>query len=325
MNQPVQQFGRVGVLMGGYSSEREISLKSGKAVFEALIGAGCDALALDIRAQEEKRIAELIREAQMDVAFITLHGRLGEDGVIQSILDGLNIPYTGSGPEASRRAINKVTTQDLLRQHGIPVAPSFGVSRKEESSAATILKKIPQFPIVVKPSCEGSSIGVSLVRGPAGLEPALNLAWQYGDEALIEQYLEGRELTVGILDEMPLPVIEICPKENFFDFNAKYQSGTTEYILPAKLEEKVADDIGRTALMTHRLLGCRDLSRVDFILDNQARHYVLEINTIPGFTSMSLLPKAAKLLGINFEQLCLKLVKLAYGKKKESGTFTVGH
>ena len=323
MNRDIKQFGRIGVLMGGYSSERDISLKSGKAVFEALQRAGCDVTALDIVERDEKKIAELIKKAGLDIAFIALHGQLGEDGLIQAILDSLNIPFTGSGKEASRRAINKVMTQALLRQNNIPVPHFFGVTNCDQASMPSIIQKIHQWPVVVKPACEGSSIGVTIVSKPDALAPALKLAWQYGPEALVEQYIQGRELTVGILNETPLPIIEICPKANFFDFSAKYQSGTTEYILPAELSDKIAEVIQQTALKTHKILGCADLSRVDFMLDEQGHYYVLEINTIPGFTSVSLLPKAAKHEGIAFEQLCLQLIELAYGKKKETRTSAV--
>ena len=323
MTYDVKHFGRIGVLMGGYSSERDISLKSGRAVVEALKSAGCDAAALDIVERDEKKIAAFIKKADLDIAFITLHGRLGEDGMIQAILEDLSIVFTGSGKEASRRAINKVMTQGWLRQHNIPVAPSFGVTNRDQDSLRSILERIHQWPVVVKPACEGSSIGVTIVGNPGALAPALHLAWQYGPEALVEQYIKGRELTVGILDQTPLPVIEIRPRAEFFDFSAKYQSGTTEYIVPADLPDKAGEDIRQTALTTHRVLGCSDLSRIDFMLDEQGRHYVLEINTIPGFTSVSLLPRAAKHRGISFEQLCLQLTALAYGKKKETGTSAV--
>ena len=309
-------LGRVGVLMGGYSSERPISLKSGTAVFEALKQSGCQVSALDITAEDENEISQLIGQAKIDVAFIALHGRLGEDGTIQAILEHLKIPYTGSGVKASQLALNKSLAQQIFQQNNLPVPKHVVLSPDDKSSAEQVINQLGGLPIVVKPTCEGSSIGVTVVRTPQQFSEALAAAFQYGPEVLIERFIEGKELTVGILGDEFLPVIEIRPKNPFFDFKAKYQSGMTEYIIPAQISEKVAQQVGQTALKAHRVLGCRDFSRVDVMLNGSGNFYILEINTIPGFTSTSLLPKAAKQAGLEFAQLCLLLIQMAYEKKK---------
>lgn len=317
MSYLTEQFGHIGVLMGGYSSEREISLKSGKAVFEALQRQGCRVSALDIREKDHTKIKQTIAAADLNIAFITLHGRLGEDGMIQSILEELDIPYTGSGVAASRLAINKVSTQDLFKKNGIHISPYAALSRGQEETALSAVERIGSFPVVVKPACEGSSIGITIVRDAGGLHGALERAWQYGDLALVEKYVPGRELTVGVLDQQALPVVEIRPKGAFFDFTSKYSQGMSEYIVPAQIPQETALLLQEEALQAHHVLGCEDFSRIDFILGQDGRHYALEVNTIPGFTSTSLLPKAAQEAGISFEQLCLRIVQLAYGKKKK--------
>ena len=310
-------FGHIGVLMGGYSSEREISLKSGKGIFEALQGSGCHVSAIDITSHDPEEILKQIKNAKINVAFIALHGALGEDGVIQEILQKAGLPYTGSSAQASRLALNKILTQKRLQENGISV-PDFQILRKGQST-----EKIKKFPVVVKPSSQGSSIGITLVEKAGDLKAALEEAFKYDEEALLESYIEGRELTIGILDKKALPVIEIRPKHKFFDFTAKYQSGLTDYIIPAEIPPQAAGQVQEMALKAHLVLGCADMSRVDVMLDKNNRAFVLEINTIPGFTPTSLLPKAARAAGIDFQGLCLKLVELAYSKTKKPQTSLV--
>jgi len=307
----------LGVLMGGYSSEREISLKSGRAISQALKEAGYKVTNIDITERNQEKILTQILEADIDIAFIALHGQLGEDGTIQTILEKAGIPYTGSGIEASRSAINKITTKELLKNNGIAV-PRFIKVGTHPTFLNFNLKKVgcvPTFPLpwVVKPVYEGSSIGISLVTKMEELENAIKIASQYGTEILCEEYIKGRELTVGILDQTPLPVIEICPTKSFFDFTAKYNKGMTEYIVPAKLSDTAVCSLQEAALKVHNIAGCKDFSRVDFILSEEGIPYVLEINTIPGFTETSLLPMAAKCVGINFQQLCQQLVRMNAG------------
>lgn len=311
----IERFGHIGVLMGGYSSEREISLKSGHAVFAALREAGCRVSALNIAVQEEEKIFRFIKESKIDVAFIALHGRLGEDGAIQSILEKAGIVYPGSGVKASRLAINKAKTQEILKKKNIPVAEHISLADPSQRDIDVIVRSLG-LPVVVKPSCEGSSIGISFVRQKEQLAVALATAFSYGNEVLVERYISGKELTVGILDKKPLPVVEICPKNIFFDFTSKYQSGMTEYKIPAQISPAETQRAQSVAMAAHEAIGCEDFSRVDLILDKEGNFFVLEINTIPGFTATSLLPKAARANGVDFADLCLTLIRLAYEKKK---------
>ena len=319
------KLGRIGILMGGYSSEREISLKSCKAIYDALMKEQCDAVPLDITDSKEEKIIQCILEKKIDVAFIALHGCLGEDGTIQAILEKLEIPYTGSNPNASRLALDKSLAQELFKKNNLPVPKFISVAKKDFNLHQKFFSSIDFLPIIVKPACEGSSIGITLVKTKKDLEKAMQIAWEYGDKLLIEEYIKGRELTVGILDQRPLPIIEIRYQNDLFDFHTKYHSSTTEYIVPAPVSGDLTLRIQQTALQAYHTLGCCDLSRVDFMLGDDGSFYLLEINTIPGFTSMSLLPKAAQAAGITFPQLCLKLVGLAYGKKKTRKTTTVSY
>jgi len=309
-------FGHIGILMGGPSSERDISLKSGQAVYEALKSAGYHVSPIDIPSSKEEEVVALIQAAHINVAFIALHGQFGEDGTIQAILEKMGIPYTGSGVAASRLAVNKIATQTIFQKNNIPIPSHVIVHQEDKPEEDTIIDQLGGLPVVVKPEAEGSSIGITLVQNKNDLKAALREAFRYGPRALVEQYIRGRELTVGILDDKPLSVIEIRPKEKLFDFTAKYQKGLTEYLIPAPLKNGIKENVQRTALQVHRILGCRHFSRVDIMLDEKMKPFVLEVNTIPGFTSMSLLPKAAKQDGYDFAQLCLTLIKLAYEKAK---------
>jgi D-alanine-D-alanine ligase len=322
MSRDVSVFGRIGVLMGGYSSERKISLKSGRAIYEALKSQGYDVVALDITDREESRITDFIAEANINIAFIALHGHLGEDGAIQAILEKLAIPYTGSDPKANHCAFDKSLTQKILKRNDILI-PECVLLSKDDQNAATVIRSAWDFsPTVIKPACEGSSIGIEIVHDKDELECALERAWDYGPHVLFEQYIPGRECTVSILRDQSLPVVEICPKRDFFDFTAKYEVGQTHYIVPAQFSKNVTLDLQQTAYRAHIALGCKDFSRVDFILSEDDRPYVLELNTIPGFTQTSLLPKAALAAGISFNQLCHQLVEYAYAKKKKENHST---
>ncbi len=295
----------IGVLMGGYSSEREISLKSGQAVSQALKQQGYIVKEIDITEQDENKIAEQILDSKIDKAFITLHGKLGEDGTIQSILEKINISYVGSGVQPSRLAINKIETKKVLQENGIAVPKSRDRSHFLKSGTC------PYFlPCVIKPVDEGSSIGISLVKEEGQWASALQNALRYNSDIFCEEYIKGRELTVGILGEEPLPVIEICTEKEFFNFTAKYNKGMTKYIVPAQISRDMAVELQTIALKVHKIIGCKDFSRVDFILSDEGIPYVLEINTIPGFTETSLLPMAAKQAGISFQQLCQQLIEM---------------
>ena len=315
-----EQFGHIGVLMGGCSSEREISLKSGRAVFEALKQSGHQVTALDILSEREDDIVSQLKGAKIEVAFIALHGRFGEDGGIQSLLEKFNIPYTGSRVKASRIAINKALTQNMLSENGILVPAYRLIKRGDRVDQADLADWLKNFPVVVKPVRQGSSIGITIIEKENDLLSAFRKAWEYDDEILVEQYIKGKELTVGIVDKTSLPVIEIRPKNKFFDYASKYQSGMTEYIIPAEISDGIAMTVQKIAFQTHAVLGCCDFSRVDVMLNQDNKPYVIEINTIPGFTATSLLPKAAKAYGMDFAQLCRKLITLAYRKQKKPQT-----
>jgi D-alanine-D-alanine ligase len=304
------KFGRVGVLMGGPSTEREISLKSGEAVLEALKQIGLDAVGIDIKTENAEENIRLIKDRGINCAFLALHGRFGEDGQIQEIMEILKVPYTGSGVLASRLAMDKIASRHVFEANGLNV-PRYKVINK---SSGRKTQDSLGLPLVIKPAMHGSSIGISIIDKEEDLDQAIGLAFKFDERIIIEEYIKGREVTVGILDEHPLAVIEIIPKKRFFDYEAKYQSGMTDYIVPAELKEDVAQRVQEVGLSTHKLLGCYGCSRVDIILNQNNLPYVLEVNTIPGFTATSLLPKAAKTMGIEFPELCLKLIKLAYEK-----------
>lgn len=313
INRSFGQFGKIGVLMGGTSTEREISLKSGKTVYETLKNSGFDVIALDITTDDAGQAKRLIKSQKIDCAFIALHGRFGEDGQIQELLDNIGIPYTGSGVMASRLAMDKIASRKIFADNGLMV-PRCEVLDKSSAEKNYSLHIDLALPLVIKPVTHGSSIGLSIVDRREDLAKAIDLAFAYDTRVIVEEYIQGRELTVGILDEQALPVIEIMPKNRFFDYQAKYQSGMTDYVVPAMLEEDIARGVREVGLSAHKLLGCFGCSRADIILNQDNIPFVLEVNTIPGFTATSLLPKAAKIVGIKFNQLCLKLIELAYAK-----------
>jgi len=294
------KMNRVSVLAGGPSSEREISLKSGKAVYDALIDGGVDAALIDIG--DDVNCA--IQTQDIGAAFIALHGGFGEDGTIQAMLEELNIPYTGSGPKASRLALDKLASRMVFQEIGIDV-PRFKALKRRDAIEISGLT----MPLVVKPKREGSSIGLTKVKDRKGLNTAIEEAFKYDDEILIEEFIKGRELTVGILDEKPLPVIEIVTKKGHYDYRAKYESPDTRYLVPAPLKIAVAKKAQDAGIRAHSALGCRSFSRVDMILGEDNKIYVLEVNTIPGLTSRSLLPKAAEAAGISFIELCKRILK----------------
>ena len=309
------RFGHIGVLMGGYSSERTISLKSGNAVALSLTNAGYHVTAIDILAQDKHKIIDQLREANIDCAFIALHGRLGEDGMIQTILEEMEIPYTGAGVVASQKAFNKTAAQPLLKAQGLPVPAFVCITDGKMMDFKQAFAQLKKLPFVIKAACEGSSIGITFVRHPSQWEAALKDALAFGPYVIIEKYIKGREVTVGVLDGEALPLVEIKPKSGFFDFNSKYQKGLTEYMVPAQLPEELTALIQQKALAAYEVLGCEGLARVDVRIDEQGNPYILEVNTIPGFTETSLFPKAASQVGYSFIDVCTKLLDCAYGKK----------
>ncbi len=310
-----KQFGRIGVLMGGPSSEREISLKSGHAVFDVLSQLGLDVAGIDITTDSPEDNACLIQSHNIDCAFVALHGRFGEDGQIQKILDDLSLVYTGSGVRASQLAMDKIASRKIFQAKGFSV-PEYIILEKATYTPDRKDQFNLTFPLVVKPATNGSSIGLTIVDKKEEFMGALDLAFSYDDRVVVENYITGREITVSILDEQALPVIEIVPKKRFFDFEAKYKTGMTDYIVPAQLDQAIAREVQGIALAAHKSLGCSGCSRADMIISKENIPFVLEVNTIPGLTATSLLPKAARVVGIDFGELCLKLISLAYEKKK---------
>ncbi|MDD2927910.1 MAG: D-alanine--D-alanine ligase [Candidatus Omnitrophica bacterium] len=308
-----EKIGRVGVLMSGPSTEKKISLKSGQAVCAALKKAGFNVVPVLIKTDKTKDNIRLLKLKKIDCAFIALHGRFGEDGGIQKILHSLKIPYTGSGVRASCLAMDKTSSRKIFQKYGLKVPRSWVFSR--DTYQGFYCAKLG-LPLVVKPATHGSSIGLSIVGKLKDIPAAIELAFKFDEKIIIEEYIKGRELTVGILEERAMPVIEIVPRRAFFDFQAKYQKGLTRYVVPAKLSPGLTRSVKKAALSAHKLLGCTGCSRVDIILDEKNTPFILEVNTIPGLTATSLLPKAAKKSGISFTALCLKLIKLAYEKKK---------
>ncbi len=298
---------KIGVIMGGVSPEREVSLKSGEAVLNALKRLGYNAHPLVV----DENVLEQIKQSGIEVAFIALHGGWGEDGRIQAMLEFLGIPYTGSGVVASALAMNKPQSKALFMQSQIPT-PRYCPALSEEF----VFEEMKfQLPVVVKPSAEGSTVGVSIVKSREEFQPALEKAKQYDELPIVEEYISGREITCGVLDGEALEVVEIVPPNEFYDYEAKY-SGKSKYIVPAPLASGLRDWIRRLAEQAYQVLHCRGGARVDFRLDEKRGPFVLEVNTIPGMTELSLLPMSAKAFGIGFDELVERMLKSALIKKK---------
>ena len=298
----MKSLGKVAVLLGGKSAEREVSLKSGGMVLAALKKKGVDAHAFD---PSEKSI-ELLQKERFERAFIALHGRFGEDGTMQGILEWLGIPYTGSGVLASALAMDKLRTKRIWSAEGLPTAPYAVLGR--DVNLKVVARKLG-LPLFVKPASEGSSVGMSKVKRAGELEEAFALAVNYDPVVLAEKFIDGPELTVGILGEQVLPVIRIETPREFYDYEAKYIANDTRYLIPAGLSEKKEREIRALSLEAFRALGCRGWGRVDLMLDKRGRPYLLEINTSPGMTDHSLVPMAARAVGLSYEDLCVKILE----------------
>jgi D-alanine-D-alanine ligase len=304
---------RVAVLKGGRSLERQVSLRSGARVEDALERLGHDIVALDVNHDLISRL----RDASPDVAFIAMHGRDGEDGTVQELLEILDIPYTGSGVLACVRATDKVLAKHLMIEAGIPTPEFFAFSETafRELGAADALPAIEErldFPIVVKPSSQGSALGIKFARSAADVPAALVAAFSYDSRVLLERYVDGRDLAVSLLDGEPLPVVEAVPRdEGFYDFEARYEIGRTDFVCPAELPDGLTELAQDLAVRTYRLLGCSAFARVDLMLDAAGGLTVLEANPIPGLTDTSLLPQAAEAAGISFDELVGRILELA--------------
>ena len=296
---------KIGVFMGGKSTEREISLRSGKAIYTALKDSGYDVVAIDTGSD----ICEALRREKIDIAFIALHGGHGENGAVQGMLEVLEIPYTGSGILASALAMDKEASKKIFLYHKIPV-PSFEVlSREQGAKSINSLHIGFSMPWVVKPATEGSSIGVNIVRDEGQVRSAVEKAFALSDRAIIEKYIEGREVHIGVLNNRVLGGVEVRPSLEFYSYEAKYQPGLTEYILPPEINSTTYERAKETALSAHIALGCRGATRTDLRIDKDGDPHVLEVNTIPGMTETSLLPKVARLAGLDFPALIEEILR----------------
>lgn len=298
---------KVIVLKGGWSSEREISLKSGASVEKGLKKEGFNVCSFDIK--NISSVKSLI-DKKIDVCFIALHGKFGEDGTIQAILEGLDIPYTGCGVLSSALCMNKIFSKKLFVQENIPTA-KFWVFDSFSLEDKGLCKKIQnEFPVVVKPCDSGSAIGVSIVKNKKAFKKAVFSALKHSKKIIIEKYVEGKEISIGVLEGKALPVIEIRPKRAFYDYTAKYTKGACDHIIPAELKKNIYKKVQAIAVRTCDILDVRDYARVDMIVEG-SKINVLEVNTLPGMCDISLFPEAAKAAGLNFEKLVKKMVKLA--------------
>ena len=311
---------RIGVLLGGRSSEREVSLRTGQAVHQSLVRQGYDAVSIDV----SERLPYDLQNQKVAIAFLALHGPGGEDGTIQGFLETIGMPYTGSGVQASAVGMHKVVTKTLLAAQGIPVPAGTVVERGDAPSLARILKEAKlTLPVVVKPASQGSTIGVTIVRRAAQWKDALALAHRYDPEAMVEAFIPGHEVTVAVLgiasgEPKVLPAVEIVAPDGFYDFTAKYQKGKTQYLCPAPLPTKMLKQIGELGRRTFRALGCEGAARVDFRITPKGRPYVLEINTVPGMTETSLLPMASAQAGIDYDQLVEWILQSALDRAARS-------
>ena len=333
---------KIVVLLGGDSPERDVSLVTGRGIAQALRRRRHEVIEIDpalpVDSQdigEEVHITD--RPASMenklppekvlewatsetvlssDHVFIALHGGIGEDGTVQAVLEMVGVPYTGSGVLASALSMNKDRAKALFREAGVQTAPHILLRNSQLELDATIEKVLDELelPLVVKPNNQGSSVGFSFVDRAEKLEPALKLAFGYSEEVIVEKYIPGREITVAVLADTALPVVEIVPQGGFYDYRRKYTKGTTEYIVPAPLEKGVEEKVKDAGLRAFHALSCRDYARVDLRLTDSGEPYCLEVNTLPGMTELSLVPMAAREAGIEFDELVERIAMMAFSR-----------
>ncbi len=304
----------VAVIYGGTSGEREVSLNSGKCCAAALSELGFRVELIDPSLDDD--LKKLI-DKKYDVAFLALHGKGGEDGTIQGFLEIVGIPYTGSGILSSAQSVNKGKAKEIYEAAGLKVAPSAIIGKDDNLDSADLSEIIEEIgiPCVVKPTTEGSSLGMTIVHDESKLQEAIDLALSVDDEAMIEAFIEGVELTVGVIgndDPRALPIIQVVPTEDeFYNFHAKYAKGGSKHLCPAPLDARTTDLVQELAVAAHSVLGCRGISRSDVMMDAHGECWILETNTLPGMTDTSLVPDAAKVAGIDFPHLCEKIIALA--------------
>jgi D-alanine-D-alanine ligase len=334
---------KVAVLMGGTSSERNVSIASGKAISTALSNLNHEVVEIDTAGvvdlstlgdggidvkparplPEDGRTVGAIWSDQVkgcDIAFLALHGGTGEDGTIQGLLELAGIPYTGSGVLASSLAMDKDIAKRLFIQAGVPSPKWVTFDDTERDDVGDMIDSLGGFPVVIKPVAEGSTVGLTVVQGPGGIERALELGFEVSRRLMAEEYIPGREITASILAGESLPLVEIRPKSGLYDYESKYQSGMSEYLVPAPLEPDVEDRIRLHALNAYNVLGCEGVARADFRLADDGRDYCLEINTCPGMTATSLVPMAAVICGLTFEDLVARILEHAFSRKTVHST-----
>lgn len=311
---------KIAVLMGGRSLERDVSLKSGHRVYEALRDKGYEVFKLDV----DENLVENLKQNPVDVVYIALHGKYGEDGTVQELLEIMGIPYTGPGVYSSHVGFDKSLAKEIFLRKDIPTPDFFTLSAGSfrEMGAAGALDDVVAklgLPIVVKPSSQGSALGIKIVHSVEELPGALIGALSYDDKVVLEKYIKGTEVSVSVLgEENPeaLPVVEISTKKEFFDFESMYTMGDTEYFIPARLPEELLKKVQDIAIRAHMVLNCRDVTRIDIMVDTDGNPYVLELNTSPGMTETSLLPMSAAAKGIDFNDLVEMLVKFVLERKR---------
>lgn len=326
---------KIALILGGTSPERDVSKSSGQSIYKALLSLGCNPILIDpafgINQPKDKSVLfahedtleisnlNYVRAVDsklfdnVDIAFLALHGKWGEDGTMQSLLELRGIRYTGSKVLASALAMDKIMSK-ILFQHYNVVTPKWITIENHHNDYPKLFEKIKNefgFPCVVKPNDQGSTVGVTICKSEEQLPAAFDLAKSYSNRVLVEEFIDGHEVTVAVLDNEPLPVLEIKPKHNVYDYECKYTSGMSEYEVPAKIPDDVAKQIQAQALAAHISLGCEVYSRTDFRLSNELKPYCLEVNSLPGMTSTSLVPKMAKAIGISFEELLEKIILLS--------------
>ncbi len=300
----IDKSAKIAVLCGGLSSEREVSLRSGKNCLAALQRLGYNnSVMIDM----DRQVAQRLVKEQVEVVFLALHGKYGEDGCVQGLLEILGLSYTGNRVMASALTMDKDMTKRILKEAGLPVIPSVTIRKNGHPSFPMEKFEVLRFPVMVKPATEGSSYGMSKVNEPPNLEAALHTAAEFCPLVLVEEFVAGKSITVGVFnrDGKPVvtPILELRTKTEWYDLEAKYTEGLTEFVLPAELPEDITRAIQETTLKAYEAVGCYGLSRIDFVVDTENRFYILEVNTIPGMTDLSDLPAQAKCMGVSYDEL----------------------
>ncbi len=306
---------KIGIILGGSSSEREVSLRSGDNVFQAIKRKGYNAVKIDLN----KNIVENLKKEKIDIAYIILHGAPGEDGTIQGLLEILGIPYTGSGILGSAISLNKIVTKQLFVANNIPTPPAVILRDKFTKIEKEEVLKLG-FPVMLKPASEGSSIGVKKIYNLEELEENIDDFLKKYRDGIIEKYIRGKDITVGVIEVnkqiKALPILELLPESDFYDYEAKYTKGKTKFILPAELNAEITEKVKELAVKAHKAVWCYGVSRVDMVVDQEGNIYVLEVNSIPGMTETSDLPAEAKTDGIEFDELVEIILQSAFIKRK---------